>query len=242
MRTRNTARSVARQREVSVRCRPGIHKMETAIYTSGIQLLAGLRDYVSTHADKIKTCTEIAKNSAEALSFFGALFVLYQWFVGRRDHSTQVLFDLEKQFNCGDIFAARSLVEDDAQYARLRELLIEQIAPEQPEEDVIPCPEAVQDGFDRSSALQKLDALLRFYVFIYGIRRVGQVKDLPSAPAIVSILLTTTRLPAASYSCTFIIITPRCGAGFWTIEAGDFGTLPEPSSLPNSLDGTRNEA
>lgn len=159
--------------------------MQIPIYTHVMQFLAGLPGYVSRHADKIKTCTEIAKNSVEALGFVGSFFILYQWVAGRRDHSTQVLFDLEKQFICDDISMARSLVEDDAQYAKLRKLLIEEIVPEEivPEESVTPGSEAAPNrdrfdvAFDCSSPLRRLDALLRFYVFIYGIRRARQVKD-----------------------------------------------------------------
>jgi NAD-dependent protein deacetylase/lipoamidase len=127
-------------------------------------------------SDKIKTYTEIAKNTVETLGILSSPFILYKWLVERRDHSTQVLFDLEKQFNSEDVSAGRRLVEDDARYAQIRKLLLEQIVPE---EDLTPGSKTFpkNDRFDRSSPLQKLDALLRFYVLVYGIRSAGQVSD-----------------------------------------------------------------
>ncbi|HEU4386520.1 MAG TPA: Sir2 family NAD-dependent protein deacetylase [Blastocatellia bacterium] len=124
---------------------------------------------------ELKDYSEILKNAAEVLAVIGGLWAYFKWRAERQDRSTDVLFELERAFNSPDVRAGSQLVEDDDQYDRLRPCLIESsLPPDEIGEQERQTVKAVRPG---STELAQLDALLRFFIVLRGMRESRQVKD-----------------------------------------------------------------
>lgn len=121
------------------------------------------------------TLSEIIKNIAESLAIFGGAFALIKWFSERHDRSTDVLFKLEEKFNSPRIREAQALIEDEGTFNAIRKLLVDQAIPD-PEQD----PQAKSNDpqlTQLDGKIAVLDDLLRFYVFLVGIKKARQVRD-----------------------------------------------------------------
>ena len=119
-----------------------------------------------------KEVSEIVLNAAQVLAYAAGVFVLYKYVTERRDRATEVLLQLEKNFNMRSVRKGRMLVEDDKAYDGIRGDLMEAVGPE----DTF---EASDTRTQRSSRkmIPGLDQLLRFYVLLCGVRAAKQVPD-----------------------------------------------------------------
>lgn len=128
-----------------------------------------------TDWNTLKTISEVVKNWVQVAGVLGAVFLFYRWVVERKDRSTQVLFELETRFAAKEVQAGGVLVEEDAAYEGIRRALLEAALPAEEVEDRHSAPGATSPAVDEQ--LAPLDALLRFFVLLLGIRQAGQVPD-----------------------------------------------------------------
>ena len=121
------------------------------------------------------TLSEIIKNTAEALAIFGGAFALIKWFSERHDRSTDVLFKLEEAFNSAGIREAQKLIEDESKFNTIRKLLVEQAIPDPEQGAEVKANDPQSEELKRRIA--ELDNLLRFYIFLLGVKKAKQVPD-----------------------------------------------------------------
>lgn len=98
-----------------------------------------------------KEWSETVKNVIESLALVAAAFGVCKWLDERRNRSTDVLWNLEKEFKRDKIMAGRNLVEDR---------------------------DPIAADFTDEGRSDKLDCLLRFYVLLYGVLRARQVPEI----------------------------------------------------------------
>ena len=122
-----------------------------------------------------QTVSEVYKNWIQVVGVIGAVFIYYKWLFERRDRSTQVLFELETRFSGEQIQKGAGLVEHDNAYRGIRLALIQAALPS---DEVVGAEFSAHSGNNGADLdLKDLDALLRFYVLLLGIREAGQVPD-----------------------------------------------------------------
>jgi hypothetical protein len=97
-----------------------------------------------------KEWSETVKNVGESAAILIAAFAAIKWANERRDRATTVLLELEKKFQEGDIAKGKKMLERGEF-------------------------EKSDDPNHASQRNQCLDALLRFYVLLYGVLRARQV-------------------------------------------------------------------
>jgi hypothetical protein len=114
-----------------------------------------------------KDISEIAKNLIAVLAIFAGFWAWHKWRTERYDRATDVLFELQKEFNSDQLRRGRALIEDDDNYASFAPLL----------EDAIDRSLSERDRHSGAADLAAIDELLRFYVFLFGIRMARQVPD-----------------------------------------------------------------
>jgi NAD-dependent deacetylase len=123
-----------------------------------------------------KTVAETASNFAQALGIVGAIFFYVSWRVARRDRATDILFQLETRFADPQIQKGRALVEDDDCYRSVREALVSFSLP--PDEFGASAPRHEEwTDYSTTARIDALDAMLRFYVVLLGVRQAGQVSE-----------------------------------------------------------------
>jgi NAD-dependent deacetylase len=118
--------------------------------------------------------SEICKNGVQILGVVGAVFLYYKWVYERRDRSTHVLFELEDRFANTDVQNGAFQIEDNHAYKGIRQELIQASLPQDEVGGVDP---AAHGGATSEPTLKSVDALLRFYILLLGIREAGQVPD-----------------------------------------------------------------
>lgn len=117
---------------------------------------------------ELREWSEIAKNLAAAIALLGGAWAVYVWVFQRRDRAADVLLMLEARFAEGKVAAGRGDVEDQSSYVTVKGALAAANAARHGG-----APMAAQ----QSKQLENIDALLRFYVVLLGIRRARQVPD-----------------------------------------------------------------
>src|SRR6266542_2092000 len=122
-----------------------------------VELASGLTD--------LKTISEIVKNFIEVAAVAGGVFALIKWLRERHDRAVDVMVALEKSFTDPKLVETRPLIENDENYQRVAPVLTKSVlAALDPVRN--PTPSASE-----FSSLGSLDELLRFYVFLYGVRK-----------------------------------------------------------------------
>lgn len=128
-----------------------------------------------------KTVSEIVKNAVEALAIIGGLIGLWKWLAERRDRATDILLKLESEFCKPEIMKGRLCIEDDERYSLIKSRLKQQVdAPqgkrsnENESADKIDG-NSIQDNV--SEDCHAIDAMLRFYVVLCGVRQANQVPE-----------------------------------------------------------------
>jgi NAD-dependent deacetylase len=118
----------------------------------------------------LKDISEIAKNFVEALAVLAGAFALFKWLRERHDRAIDVMVALETRFSAPQLSAARLLIEDDNSYKKIAPILMR---------DVVAALDARQPRptDEEYDAIGGLDDLLRFYLFLYGVRKAKQVPD-----------------------------------------------------------------
>jgi len=118
----------------------------------------------------LKEISETLKNFVEAGAFFGAGFAWWKWLRERYDHATEVLFELEKTFANSALVKSRFSIEDDMKYGEIAPVLAKCVlaafanSPQKPSSEEL-------------KKLESLDALLRFYVFLYSVCKARQAPE-----------------------------------------------------------------
>lgn len=119
----------------------------------------------------LKTISEIVKNFIEVAAVAGGVFALIKWLRERHDRAVDVMVALEKSFTDPKLVETRPLIENDENYQRVAPVLTKSVlAALDPVRN--PTPSASE-----FSSLGSLDELLRFYVFLYGVRKARQAPD-----------------------------------------------------------------
>ena len=134
--------------------------------------------------DDLKTFSEIFKNLFEALAVLGGVGVLWKYLVERKDRATDILLRLEKEFCKKKVMQGRQCIEDDGRYHLIKDRLKQYVA-ESRRERSMPAGESSEAGQKFESPKEKnildecqaIDALLRFYVVLCGIRQAKQVPE-----------------------------------------------------------------
>lgn len=102
-----------------------------------------------------KLWSEVAKNLAELLALAGGALALRKWFGERDNRATDVLLRIERDFGREKVKRGRDLIDSDSSYLRHASAISQCISKRTGDDDI--------------------DALLRFYVVLYGIRLTNQV-------------------------------------------------------------------
>lgn len=126
---------------------------------------------------QLKTWSEIAANWAQVATLASAIFVSIKWIRERNDRSTQVLLELDKRFNAKEVRKGRAVIEDDSEYAQLAPLFLEEIRASVEGPATSEIEEKRRPRQELWEAVDAVDAMLRFYVLIRGVRAAKQVKD-----------------------------------------------------------------
>lgn len=119
--------------------------------------------------DEAVKCSEIAKNIGEAAALLGGVWTIWAWLRQRKDRAADVLLMLETRFAVPDVVKGRAALEDQATYDDIRPAL-----------EAAALARAGGPALEPAVAdrLYSVDALLRFYVVLLGIRHAHQVPDL----------------------------------------------------------------
>lgn len=146
--------------------------------------------------ERRKTISEIVSNWFTVGGIIVAVFTYHQWVVERGDHAVEFLFKLDEQFNSKDVEMGRNLIDWDEQYdtikARLEEISrhqnlvdeeVERTAmtklkeqnPDDPKVIAWEKTESIREIADKK--IQKVDALLQFYVTLNAVREQRQAPD-----------------------------------------------------------------
>jgi hypothetical protein len=134
-----------------------------------------------------KALSEIIKNSIEAVAVIGVViggsFALVRWFAERNDRATTILLELERKFCERAIMKGREYVEDGGRYNFVKKELL-QYAVQSSVEGTKPAAASSKAEPQGQPSLEKeidgceaIDALLRFYVVLSGVRHAKQVPD-----------------------------------------------------------------
>jgi NAD-dependent deacetylase len=127
----------------------------------------------SSGLTELKTISEIVKNFIEVAAVIGAVFALIKWLRERHDRALDVMLALEKSFTDPKLVETRPLIENDENYLAIVPVLTKCVlAALDPDATRSPRPTAKE-----YASLGSLDELLRFYVFLYGVRKARQVPD-----------------------------------------------------------------
>jgi|GEM_PF-100666 len=123
-----------------------------------------------------KVLSEICVNLAGVLAIIAGPFILVHWLYQRRDRSAEVLFRLEELFNSPVVQLGRSLVESDRAYLTVSSLLIRESLTGEHSKSFL-SGDAGDGSTKHSEQLQAIDALLRFYILLFGLKRAHQAPD-----------------------------------------------------------------
>lgn len=104
-----------------------------------------------------KDWSETIKNVIESGAVLAAVFAVIKWVQERQDRATEVLLKLEEKFSVEAVVKGRDLIDDDARYQRAA-ADIDKVVRER-------------------RVYSEFDAVLRFYVILYGVRIAKQVPD-----------------------------------------------------------------
>lgn len=118
----------------------------------------------------LKTVSEIAKNFIEVLAVMAGAFAIFKWLRERHDRAIDVMVALETRFSAPALMATRRLIENDKSYQEIAPILMRDVLAA-----VDPRRSAPTD--EEYDSLGSLDELLRFYLFLYGVRKAKQVPD-----------------------------------------------------------------
>jgi hypothetical protein len=114
---------------------------------------------------------ELAKPILECIVIITGVFAVVKWFAKRNNRATDVLLELEKEFE-SKCKLGRPLVEQDLEYEKLAKLLTESVKSGK---------RVVSMGIgpaNKEADLQMaIDDLLRFYVLLIGVRIARQVPE-----------------------------------------------------------------
>ena len=127
-------------------------------------------------SDAFLNTTEAIKNIAETVAVLAGGTAVIGWLYTRKDRAASVLLELEERFNQPDILEARGLLEDRALYRGLDSAMrnfMDQAGNPKGWVEHRTADEIKREG----KMLEQLDALLRFYVLLIGIRKARQVPD-----------------------------------------------------------------
>jgi hypothetical protein len=134
--------------------------------------------------EKMKNLSEIIKNLLEALAVIGGVAALWKWLVERKDRATDILLKLETEFRDDKVMRGRLCIEDDRLYNSIKERLKRYVAESRNATQAQQSPSAMEikvespeETTGRSDDFQAVDALLRFYVVLCGVRQAKQVPE-----------------------------------------------------------------
>jgi hypothetical protein len=127
--------------------------------------------------DELKTFSEIFKNLIEALAVIGGLFGLWKWLLERKDRATDILLQLEQEFRKPEIMKGRQCIEEIERYRLIKDRLPRYVAESQGERLEPPAESFPGEGKIVEDYCQAIDALLRFYVMLCGVREAKQVPE-----------------------------------------------------------------
>lgn len=102
-----------------------------------------------------KLWSEVLKNVAEFVALAGGLFALIKWVREREDRAADVLLRIEETFDQDALKKGRDIIDSSHSYQRHAA--------------------ALQKCVTERTGNDDLDALLRFYVVLYGIRLANQI-------------------------------------------------------------------
>lgn len=125
------------------------------------------------------TWTDIVQTIVQILALFSGAAAIVAWRRSLQDRAAAVLIELEERFNDDAILAGRGLLEDQADYERLVDAMhiaLEETARNETKDAQTPA-KATKLTSEQGEMLEQLDALLRFYVLLRGIRKAQQVPD-----------------------------------------------------------------
>lgn len=134
--------------------------------------------------DDLKTFSEIFKNLFEALAVLGGAVAVSKYLVERKDRAADILLQLEHEFCKKKVMQGRQCIEDDGRYHLIKDRL-KQLAAESGHQRSLPAGEVSEEkqkpeiSPERNilDECQAIDALLRFYVVLCGIRQAKQVPE-----------------------------------------------------------------
>jgi hypothetical protein len=109
-------------------------------------LVSPLFVFALSRPEAAKAWSGIVKNFAESVGILAAAAAAVKWVNERRDRATTVLLELEEKFQERTVKQGKELIDKNA-----------------------------FKGQDRPGRTEELDALLRFYVLLYGVYRARQV-------------------------------------------------------------------
>jgi NAD-dependent deacetylase len=123
-----------------------------------------------TWLTQLKTVSDIAKNFIEVIAVLAGAFAIFKWLRERHDRAIDVMVALETRFSAPALMATRRLIEDDKSYQEIAPILMR---------DVLAALDArvAPPTHEEYDSLGSLDELLRFYLFLYGVRKARQVPD-----------------------------------------------------------------
>jgi hypothetical protein len=133
----------------------------------------------------VKTLSEIFKNIVEALAVIGGVSALWKWLAERKDRATDILFELEREFSSKpEIVQGKECIEEDERYDLIKGRLKQYVTESQPERSKSPAESSkAKQKFgspqekEIENGCRAIDALLRFYVMLCGVRHAKQVPE-----------------------------------------------------------------
>lgn len=123
--------------------------------------------------------TDITQTIVQVVALLGGLGAAIAWNRSLKDRAAAVLIELEDRFNADSLRKARALLEEQSEYESLvtamKIALAETTHNELKNSETPAAPTALTST--QGYHLEQLDALLRFYVLLRGIRKAQQVPD-----------------------------------------------------------------
>jgi len=135
--------------------------------------------------EELKTSSEIFKNLFEGLAVMLGVAGLWKWLAERKDRATDILLQLERKFCEPEIVQGRQCIEDKERYDLIKDRLKQYVVESRAERSKLAAESSKEKRKCESTQEEKIlddcraiDALLRFYVVLCGVRHARQVQNL----------------------------------------------------------------